>query len=364
MPQTLSVVKAAVGGFVGHTATHPDVVAVARERVAQATQQGALIDGHVEACGGALFLVLSHEHGERAEAVHRLAWEALAEASRVAAGLGQYGAGQDLLADAFSDTLHGAGPAVAEIELVERPSEPVVVFLGSQAAAGAFNLPLYRAFADPSNTAGLVLSDALHEGFSFEVHDTRLAKKVMFLAPEEVYDLLAFIGASSRYAVRRLISRNTGEVAAVAATDELGAIAGREAGGDGAIAIARAHGVFPTVGELIEPFATPHLVGGFLRGSHVGPWMPVGLPEATGGRFDGPPRVVALGFQLAGGRLVGPRDLFVDPSFDRARRQAGEIVDYLRAHGPFEPHRLPLDDAETLALPAAAARLAGRWADI
>jgi fructose 1,6-bisphosphate aldolase/phosphatase len=59
-----------------------------------------------------------------------------------------------------------------------------------------------------------------------------------------------------------------------------------------------------------------------------------------------------LGFQITHGRLLGPRDLFADPSFDRARAIANEPMDYMRRHGPFEPHRLPLDEMEYTTMPA------------
>ena len=68
------------------------------------------------------------------------------------------------------------------------------------------------------------------------------------------------------------------------------------------------------------------------------------LAQAHSTRFDGPPRVVALGFQVHRGLLGIPRDMFADPSFDRARDTANTVMDHLRQHGPFEPHRLPLPD--------------------
>ena len=68
--------------------------------------------------------------------------------------------------------------------------------------------------------------------------------------------------------------------------------------------------------------------------------------EANPSRFDGPPRVIAAGFQLCNGKLIGPRDLFDDPAFDEARRTTNKIANYLRSHGPFEPHRLGLEDLE------------------
>jgi fructose 1,6-bisphosphate aldolase/phosphatase len=115
------------------------------------------------------------------------------------------------------------------------------------------------------------------------------------------------------------------------------------------------------VGEVLEPFATAWTVAGCMRVSHHAPLMPVGQRHAPPSRFDGPPRVVALGFQITTGRLIGPRDLCADVAFDRARTQANEIMDYLRRHGPFEPHRLPLSDPEYTTMPTMAARIADRW---
>jgi fructose 1,6-bisphosphate aldolase/phosphatase len=70
--------------------------------------------------------------------------------------------------------------------------------------------------------------------------------------------------------------------------------------------------------------------------------MPVAQREAHPSRSDGPPRAVALGFQLAYGKLIGPIDLFDDPGFDHARDECNLIANYLRRLGPFEPSRLPM----------------------
>jgi fructose 1,6-bisphosphate aldolase/phosphatase len=71
--------------------------------------------------------------------------------------------------------------------------------------------------------------------------------------------------------------------------------------------------------------------------------------------------VVACGFQLCNGRLIGPRDMFADPAFDTARQQALEVADYLRRLGPFEPHRLPLDEMEYTTMPQVMDRLKDRF---
>ena len=364
MPQTLSVIKADVGGFVGHTAMHPELLDAGRESLAQAVQSGLLIDAQAQSCGDDLFLIMSHDRGEDDEAIHRLAWDTFQIGTDVAMKLHLYGAGQDILVDAFSGNIRGAGPGSAEVELEERPSEPVIVFMGDKTSAGSFNLPFFKMFGDPFNTAGLVIAESLHMGFEFEVHDVKESKRIMLSCPDEMYDLLVFIGSPARYAVKRVRSRSTGEVAAVSSTDKLSLIAGRYVGKDDPTAIVRCQGNFPAVGEVIEPFTTAWTVEGFMRGSHYGPWMPVSLEQAHPARFDGPPRVVALGFQLAEGKLIGPRDMFDDPSYDNARTEANNISDYLRKHGPFEPHRLPLDEMEYTTMPAVAAKLSDRWEDM
>jgi fructose 1,6-bisphosphate aldolase/phosphatase len=94
------------------------------------------------------------------------------------------------------------------------------------------------------------------------------------------------------------------------------------------------------------------------------PLMPCWLEDSHPARFDGPPRVVGMGFQLADGRLIGPRDMLGDVYFDRARQQALELADHMRRMGPFEPGRLPAEDMEYTTMPAVAERIAERWEPI
>jgi fructose 1,6-bisphosphate aldolase/phosphatase len=365
MPRlTVSVIKADIGGYVGHSASHPEILAVGREHLGAAAQNGLLIDYHVSYCGDDMFLIMTHERGENATEIHKLAWDTFTAGTELAKKLKLYGAGQDLLTDAFSGNIRGAGPGSAEMDIEERPSEPIIVFMGDKTSAGAFNLPLYKMFADPFNTPGLVIGEPLHDGFQFEIQDVQEHKQITLNAPDELYDMLVFIGAPARYAVKRVYNRMSGEIAAVSSTDKLSLIAGRYVGKDDPTMVVRCQGNFPAVGEVIEPFTTAWTVEGWMRGSHHGPLMPVGLKDAHPSRFDGPPRIVALGFQLADGKLIGPRDMFDDPGYDRARDEANLIGDYLRKHGPFEPHRLPLEEMEYTTMPAVAAKLANRWGEI
>jgi fructose 1,6-bisphosphate aldolase/phosphatase len=362
---TISAIKADVGGFVGHSAVHPELLDEAARLVREAIGDGLLIDGAVNACGDDVNLVMTHRHGVDAEPVHRFAWETFEALTEVAHRLHLYGAGQDLLADAFSGNVRGAGPGVAEMEISERPSEPFIVFAADKCAPGAWNLPLYSMFCDPFNTAGLVIDKAMHLGFVVEVHDLIEHRRIHFVCPRDLYDLLVFIGTPGRYVIKHVFrSAHLEEPVASTSTSRLSLIAGRYVGKDDPIMIVRAQSGLPAVGEVLEPFARPHLVAGWMRGSHNGPLMPCAIADSTPARFDGPPRVVGMGFQLADGKLVGPRDMLGDISFDRARRQALEMADYLRRNGPFEPGRLPMEDMEYTTMPAVAERLAERWEPI
>ncbi|MDD5288508.1 MAG: fructose-1,6-bisphosphate aldolase/phosphatase [Dehalococcoidales bacterium] len=364
MSITLSVIKADIGGYVGHSECHPDVIAKAQECMAKAKKSGLLVDYHVTKCGDDLQLIMTHNYGEENAKIHKLAWDTFQEGTKIAKKLKLHGAGQDLLSDAFSGNVKGMGPGVAEMEIEEREAESIIIFMADKTSAGAWNMPLYKMFADPFNTIGLVIAPNMHAGFMFEVHDVKEHKKITFNAPDEIYDMLVFIGAPGRYPVKAVYHRETKNIAAVSSTQKLSHIAGRYVGKDDPVCIVRCQGEFPAVGEVLEPFASPILVEGWMRGSHMGPLMPVSVPDSTPSRFDGPPRVVALGFQLANGMLVGPRDMFADKAFNLARHHANEMADLMRRHGPFEPHRLPLEEMEYTTMPGVMKKLAKRFKPI
>lgn len=175
-----------------------------------------------------------------------------------------------------------------------------------------------------------------------------------------MYDLLSLIGAVENYIIKE-VKRYDGVIAAVASVQRLSLIAGRYVGKDDPVMIVRTQSGFPAVGEVLEPFSLAHMVAGWMRGSHWGPLMPVSIKEANCTRFDGPPRVCALGFQIKNAKLIGPRDLFDDPAFDLTRKRAQEIADYIRRMGPFEPHRLGMEEMEYTTLPDVLKKLEGRF---
>ncbi|MFP3401948.1 MAG: fructose-1,6-bisphosphate aldolase/phosphatase [Acidilobus sp.] len=357
---TLSVIKADIGSIAGHHKAHPDTLLAASRVLAEGKKKGIITDFYVTAVGDDIQLIMTHSKGPNSPQIHELAWDAFKEATKVAKELGLYAAGQDLLSDTFSGNVRGLGPGVAEMEFAERPSEPVAIFMADKTEPSAFNLPLYKIFADPFNTVGLVIDPRMHDGFVFTVLDLYEGKAVDLAVPGELYDLLALIGTTSRYVIK-YIHRRDGEPAAVVSSERLNLIAGKYIGKDDPVMAVRLQSGFPALGEALEAFSFPHLVAGWMRGSHFGPLMPVGLKDAKMTRFDGPPRVLGLGFNIKEGRLIGPVDLFDDIAFDEARREASLVAEYMRRHGPFMPHRLGPDEMEYTTLPDVLKRLESRF---
>ena len=148
-----------------------------------------------------------------------------------------YKTSQELIADAFSGNIRGMGPGVAKMEFTERTAEPIVAFMMDKIEPGAFNLPIFKIFVDPFNTVGLVIDPACHHGFVFEIWDIMEHKKVFMNCPEEMYDILALIGAKSRYIIKRVYPKAGSklpeeEPVAVISTEKLFQTAGTYVGKD------------------------------------------------------------------------------------------------------------------------------------
>src|SRR5512144_2793954 len=123
MKLTISVIKADIGSVGGHTTPSAQLLFTIRKAVA-AHRAGLLIDHYVSATGDDIAILMTHVHGASDPGVHKLAWDAFVEGTELARAEGLYGAGQDLLRDAFTGNVRGMGPAVAEMEIEERASEP------------------------------------------------------------------------------------------------------------------------------------------------------------------------------------------------------------------------------------------------
>mgnify|MGYP000560096014 FL=1 len=368
---TVSVIKADVGSVVGHYKPHQKMIELAKSMLTEAQEARLIKNFYVYSVGDDIGLVLTHDRGEEDPEIHQLAWNIFKEITeKVSKPLKLYAAGQDLLSDAFSGNVRGLGPGVAELEFEERKSDPIIVFAADKTEPGAWNLPLYKIFADPFNTAGLVIDPRLRGGFVFEVLDVIEGKKVRLKTPEESYDLLTLLGTTGRYCVAKVYRASDGEPAAAASISRLSLIAGRYVGKDDPVLIVRAQSGFPAVGEILAPFAIPYLVAGWMRGSHNGPLMPVSFKKhAVISYFDGPPRIVAMGWQIADGKLIGvdgtePADLFDDPFWDYSRSIASQLAIYMRTMGEIMPARLDPTEMEYTTLPQVLKKLENRFKKI
>jgi len=372
MPEktTVSVIKCDVGSLAGHHIVPKPILDIGEKCLKRAQERGLINSHYVFHAGDDLELLMVHKKGENNPDIHKLAWDTLLEATKKAKGLKLYGAGQDILRTAFSGNVRGMGPGVAEMEIEERGSDPFVVFAADKTEQGAFNYPLFKIFADPSNTAGLVIDPDVAGGFKFEVLDVMENKKVILKCPEEMYDLIALIGTPGRYMVSHVWRAKDDLICAATSTTKLSLIAGKYVGKDDPVSIVRAQHGLPALGEILVPFMHTYFVEGWMRGSHWGPLMPVGLKDSKCTAFDGPPRIVALGFQVSHGKIASDdngdpliSDLFDDPAFDLARREAVEYAVALRRMGEFEPARLSAETMEYTTLPKVLEKLKDKFVE-
>jgi fructose 1,6-bisphosphate aldolase/phosphatase len=347
MRTTLSIIKADVGSIGGHVAPSEKLLDTVSRHV-HAGMDGLLTDYFLGSTGDDMAILMVHDKGVSSQEVHLLAWNAFKAGTETAQAQGLYGAGQDLLIDSFSGNVKGMGPAVAEMEFEERPNEPFLMFLADKTEPGAYNLPLYLAFADPMNTAGLLLSPEITKGFRFRIQDVNYTEgdRIIDLnAPEDLYDLAALLRDNDRYVVESICSRHDGEQAVAVSTQRLHNIAGKYTGKDDPVMLVRVQKHFPATGEILAPYSIAHYVGGFMRGSHVGPLMPV--RHGTGcSYFDGPPIVSCWGFCVKEGKLTEPADLFDHPFWDAVRTRAAEKAMEIRRQGFSGAAMLPYSELE------------------
>ncbi|HZE05724.1 MAG TPA: fructose 1,6-bisphosphatase, partial [Solirubrobacteraceae bacterium] len=96
------------------------------------------------------------------------------------------------------------------------------------------------------------------ERLTLAVHTLRRA---FFSCPEDLYDLLVYIGTTGRFVIKHVFRRgNLDEPVASTSTSRLSLIAGRYVGKDDPIMVVRCQSGLPAVGEVLEPFSAPHYV--------------------------------------------------------------------------------------------------------
>jgi fructose 1,6-bisphosphate aldolase/phosphatase len=347
MKLTVSVLKADIGSIGGHIRPSRKLIKAVRKYVKKSGRD-FVADKFISFTGDDIAILLTHFNGINCQAIHELAWEAFKLGTEVAKSEGLYGAGQDLLKDAFSGNVRGMGPAVVEMEFEERPSEPFLFFAADKTDPGAYNLPLYLAFADPMNTPGLLLAPSMKQGFTFtimDVNETEADRIIELRAPERLYDIAVLLRDPERYVVESVRARASGHIAAAVSTSRLHNIAGKYTGKDDPVMLMRVQQDFPATGEILAPYATGHFVAGGMRGSHNMPLMPVHQNSAVS-YFDGPPSVSCAAFSVHGGVLTEPADCFASPFWNTVRNTVSLKAMEMRKQGFFGAAMLPMNELE------------------
>src|SRR2546425_5169059 len=387
----IKATKADVGGVGGHV--------VAAEEVKSIIAKFVLENNAVN--GEPIFtsLIVTHTGDDIAvtgimtdsvdmSVVDELMWDALQEGAHKAAELGLYRPGQDLVADAFTGNLRGAGPATVALPLPVRkdnPSQTVLVSFADKTEPMAFNYYATGAYLLPRFNTGLVIAASkMKRGYIMEIVDLdtkaqaieagahprdqkaldgkmeELAKglqeKVLTLrAPEDLYDIEGLTRAS-RFVIARIWSRNdTGE------RDQLGYVCSAErlhniktkkgftyGGKDDPVLLAFAQGDWPAPGEITSPWAACPMVAGDCRGSHYLHILPMPINSQTS-FWSGPIiSAVTLSCNIHTRRIGAISDQFsLGTPWDEVRRRASELAIQFRL-GPRvkQPATLPQDDLE------------------
>ena len=390
VPRFIKATKADVGGVGGHVVAADEVKSV----IAKYVLENNWLDGKPIFTS----LIVTHTGDDVAmtgimtehdmSAVDQLMWDALQEGAAKAAELGLYGPGQDLVADAFTGNLRGAGPATVVLPFPVRkdnPSQTVLLSFADKTEPMAFNHFATGAYMLPRFNTGLIIAASkMKRGYIFEIVDLdtkaqaieagahprdpkaldgkmeELAKGlqekvIMLRAPEDLYDIEG-LTRSSRFVIARIWSRNEkGE------KDQLGYVCSAErlhniktkkgftyGGKDDPVLLAFAQGDWPAPGEITSPWATAPMVAGDCRGSHNLHILPMPINSQTS-YWSGPIlSAITLSCNIHTGRIGAISDQFaLGTPWDEVRRTASQLaIQFRHAHGVKQPATLHEDELE------------------
>jgi len=345
MKITISAIKADIGSIGGHLSPSKELIKAVSEVV---KNNNIILDHKIFYTGDDITILMSHDRGKDYPEIHRVAWDAFQKGTEVAKEQGLYGAGQDLLTDAFSGNIKGSGPAAVELEFEERPAEPFLLFMADKTNPGAYNLPFYLAFSDPFHNSGLILVPKISQGYKFVIMDMEFKgagdRVIELETPNNIYDIACLLRDTERFAISEIHSKSKEQCVSISTT-RLHNIAGTYTGKDDPIALVRLQKDFPAAGEVLSPFSISHYVAGFMRGSHVGPLMPVRINTPVS-YFDGPPLVSGAALCIHNGKFTEHIDVFNHPYWEHIRRKASRKSDAIREQGFFGNAMLGMNELE------------------
>lgn len=365
---TISAIKADIGSIGGHTCPSSRMIEEAKAALKGAVTRGLLLDFAVTYTGDDICLLMTHRKGKGHPDVHNLAWDVFKCGTEIARCEGLYAAGQDLLKDAPSGNVRGAGPGAAEItfpaDAPERRAEAFLVFTADKCGPGAFNFPFWAVFTSPLYNGGLMLP-AMKAGFKFRIIDMEHAKGdrvIDLVSPEEHVDLAILLRDENRFGIQSIHSRHYPSQQVVAiSTDRLHTIAGEYKGKDDPVAIVRTQGIFPAPEEVVSPFVVAPYVAGGARGSHTMPLMPVAINTPVTGPYC-LPLVACVAYSVnREGKLSEGADVFGNTVWDSVRLKAQQKGEWMRQQGFVGAAMLPMTELEYSAFRKSLSELEGRF---
>ena len=310
-----------------------------------------ILDFFITRTGDDISVIVTHNKGKDNEQIHKLIWDGFIRGGVVAEDLGYYAANQDILVEAFSGNIRGAGPSIAEMEIVEAGKEVMIFAQADKTAPGAFNKGLWEILFSPNTTwrpLGKGQAQKIKVGVLDFEHNNKAGRHIWF--DKEHYDYAAwYLGYPDRYTVDN-VQLGTGEDMAAVTAQRLGLIAGEYVGKDDPMFMMRSQSAFPAVGEITAPFLKgDYIVPGWMRGSNKGPFLPVALTDAKIGIYDGPPLLAMWSFNITNGRLIGFYDLMAaNPAIRHIQdtRSAAAIRNLQEGFGAGSEMTLRLNESE------------------
>lgn len=349
----LTAIKADVGSEGGHTKPSDEMMKFCQDEI-ESAKGNTIIDGRVTHTGDDICLLMSHLPG-MSKKIHDFAWRTLDGAGDIAIKQALYGAKQDLVSDAPSGNVRGAGPGVAALSFstddLKRPAEAIMVITGDKCGPGIFNFLLTNVFANPRFCAGLMLPNML-PGFTFTIVDMDYTEgdRVIRLNGKTHWPEIAFLMRDdSRFGIKTIHSNMYPDQQVVdASTQRLQNVFGVYKGKDDPVAIVRTQGIFPAPEEVVSPFEIVPYVSGDARGSHHMPLMPMPINSPVTGTYC-LPIVSAVAYSITkDGTLTPGHDMFSFESgaWDEARRKAQLKGMYMREQGWYGAAMLNISELE------------------
>jgi fructose 1,6-bisphosphate aldolase/phosphatase len=357
-PVTVTLIKADTGSYAGHIIPSEEQMMKVRDKMAAAAARGEILSAAIYSVGDDIQILVTHGKGNNDHEIGKIIGGALYAAGLVAKEQNLYAAGQDILKpeEVTAGNIKGAGPGDVEMTFLERKGETIIVGGSDKTGPGDLNRIPMRAIFDPFFSA--FPTGKIGRRFRADILEFETGKVLPLRVEtmEDFYTLIYFGGFPAFYAIKEVhlvgVLKNgkweeTDQIVYANTASRLRQIAGKYVGKDDPGLLFRAQSDFPATGIIIDTVATgSYTVEGWMMGSHHGPLFPVGLLDATIGRYDGLPLIVMLGFNVNDGVLSEPQDLLGGPSYDEVRTKRLRQAEDMRLEGYVEPHRLAKDDIE------------------